>query len=123
MSQRPDWNVLVATCPSRTSLARIANKWTAMIVIALAGGRLRFRDIRTTVDGISGKVLTETLRELERDGLVERHAYAEVPPRVEYELTPLGRTLHEPLRALGRWAEEHVADVLAARENFDANGR
>ena len=123
MSQRPDWNVLVATCPSRTSLARIANKWTAMIVIALAGGRLRFRDIRTTVDGISGKVLTETLRELERDGLVERHAYAEVPPRVEYELTPLGRTLHEPLRALGRWAEEHIADVLAARQDFDANGR
>lgn len=94
-----------------------------MIVIALADGRLRFRDIRATVDGISGKVLTDTLRELERDGLVQRYVYAEVPPRVEYELTPLGHTLHEPLRALGRWAEEHIADVLAAREGYDANGR
>jgi DNA-binding HxlR family transcriptional regulator len=119
MSQ-PDWNVLTATCPSRSSLARIANKWTAMVVIVLAPGRLRFGDIRTAVDGISGKVLTDTLRDLERDGLVERSVYAEVPPRVEYELTTLGRTLHEPLAALGRWAENHIAEVLEAREEYDA---
>jgi DNA-binding HxlR family transcriptional regulator len=122
MPQLPDVNVLTATCPSRTSLARIANKWTAMVVIALSGGRMRFRDLRTTVDGISAKVLTETLRDLERDGLVARQVYAEVPPRVEYELTPLGRTLHTPLQALGRWAEEHIAEVLAAREIYDARG-
>jgi DNA-binding HxlR family transcriptional regulator len=96
MSQQPDWNALTASCPSRTSLARIANKWTAMVVIALSDGRLRFRDLRGTVEGISGKVLTDTLRDLERDGLITRHAYAEVPPRVEYELTTLGRTLHTP---------------------------
>jgi DNA-binding HxlR family transcriptional regulator len=120
VSQQPDWNVLVSTCPSRTSLARIANKWTAMVVIALADRRLRFGELRTVVDGISGKVLTDTLRDLERDGLVERRAYAEVPPRVEYELTALGRTLHEPLLALSRWAEEHIAEVLVARETYDA---
>src|SRR5919106_1067573 len=101
MTQEPDWNVLTATCPSRTSLVRIANKWTAMIVIVLGRGRTRFRDLRAAVEGISGKVLTDTLRDLERDGLVARHVYAEVPPRVEYELTPLGRTLHMPLEALG----------------------
>jgi DNA-binding HxlR family transcriptional regulator len=123
VSQRPDWNVLVSTCPSRTSLARIANKWTAMVVIALADRRLRFGELRTVVDGISGKVLTDTLRDLERDGLVERRAYAEVPPRVEYELTALGRTLHEPLLALSRWAEEYIAEVLVARETYDAGRR
>jgi DNA-binding HxlR family transcriptional regulator len=123
VSQQPDWNVLVSTCPSRTSLARIANKWTAMVVIALADRRLRFGELRTVVDGISGKVLTDTLRDLERDGLVERRAYAEVPPRVEYELTALGRTLHEPLLALSRWAEEYIAVVLVARETYDAGRR
>ena len=123
VSQQPDWNVLVSTCPSRTSLARIANKWTAMVVIALGDRKLRFGELRTVVDGISGKVLTDTLRDLERDGLVERRAYAEVPPRVEYELTTLGRTLHEPLLALSRWAEEYIADVLVARETYDAGRR
>lgn len=120
MPQHPAFNVLTATCPSRTSLARIANKWTAMIVSALGDGRLRFSDLRSTVDGISGKVLTDTLRDLERDGLVSRHVYAEVPPRVEYELTELGRTLRTPLRALNRWAEGHIEQVLAAREAYDA---
>jgi DNA-binding HxlR family transcriptional regulator len=114
------FDVLTKTCPSRSSLAHIANKWTAMIVIVLGtSGRQRFGDIRTAVDGISGKVLTETLRILERDGLVERHVYAEMPPRVEYELTPLGHTLHEPLRALGTWAEKYIEDVLSARDKFD----
>lgn len=120
MSQPADWSVLARTCPSRKSLARIANKWTAMIVTVLAGKQLRFTDIRTALDGISGKVLTETLRDLERDGLVERQAYAEVPPRVEYRLTPLGRTLYDPLRALVDWAELHVPEVLAAREHYDS---
>ncbi|KND37615.1 winged helix-turn-helix transcriptional regulator [Streptomyces acidiscabies] len=120
MTQHPAFDILTATCPSRTSLARIANKWTAMVVIALTGGPLRFRDLRTTVDGISAKVLTDTLRDLERDGIVTRHSYAEVPPRVEYELTDLGRSLHAPLEALGRWAEEHMAEVMAAREDYDA---
>jgi DNA-binding HxlR family transcriptional regulator len=119
----PAFDVMTATCPSRTSLARIANKWTAMVVIALSVGRMRFRDLRTSVDGISAKVLTETLRDLERDGLVTRHVYGEVPPRVEYELTTLGRTLHAPLQALALWAEEHFTEVLAARESYDARQR
>lgn len=121
MSQTiPDWSVLAATCPSRTSLARIANKWTAMAVSVLGNGRTRFGDLKTQLDGISGKVLTETLRDLERDGLVTRHVHAEVPPRVEYELTELGLTLHEPLLALCRWAEDHIAEVLVNRETYDA---
>ncbi|MDI6104623.1 helix-turn-helix domain-containing protein [Actinoplanes sp. NEAU-A12] len=119
MSQQPDWNVLMRTCPSRLSLTHIANKWTALIVIVLGDGKHRFGDLRAAVDGISGKVLTETLRVLERDGLVKRHAYAEIPPRVEYELTPLGQTLHGPLRALGTWAENHIEEVLVARDEFD----
>ncbi|MEV6239087.1 helix-turn-helix domain-containing protein [Lentzea sp. NPDC051838] len=116
----PDWSVLAATCPSRTSLARIANKWTAMVVTVLGDGRMRFGDLKTNIDGISGKVLTETLRDLERDGLVTRHVFAEVPPRVEYELTELGLSLHEPLLVLCRWAEQHIAQVLINREQYDA---
>ena len=115
----PEWNVMLATCPSRTSLAKIANKWTAMIVVSLSDGPMRFGAIRDAVQGISGKVLTDTLRDLERDGILSRSAYAEIPPRVEYELTDLGRTLHEPLAALGRWAETHIEDVLQARETYD----
>lgn len=119
IDENPVWNVMLPTCPSRTSLARIANKWTAMIVIALSEGPLRFGALREAVGGISGKVLTETLRDLERDGILTRTAYDEMPPRVEYELTPLGLTLREPLIALGRWAESHIAEVLDARSAFD----
>lgn len=115
----PAWNVMLPTCPSRTSLAKIANKWTAMIVIALSAGPQRFGAIRQDVGGISGKVLADTLRDLERDGILTRTAYDEMPPRVEYELTPLGHTLREPLTALGRWAEHHIEEVLSARDTYD----
>lgn len=118
-SDAPVWNVMLATCPSRTSLARIANKWTAMIVIALSDGPARFGTVRQAVGGISGKVLASTLRDLERDGILTRTAYDEMPPRVEYELTPLGHTLREPLTALGLWAERHIEEVLDARGAFD----
>jgi DNA-binding HxlR family transcriptional regulator len=118
----PPWDVMVKTCPSRSSLAKIANKWTAMIVIALSEGPLRFGVLREAVDGISGKVLTETLRDLERDGILSRTMYNEMPPRVEYELTPLGQTLREPLSALGRWAEKHIEEVLRARDDYDRGG-
>ena len=116
----PEWNVMLATCPSRTSLARIANKWTAMIMIALDDGPLRFGEIRQAVDGISGKVLSDTLRDLERDGIVQRTAFDQMPPRVDYSLTALGQTLREPLIALGRWAEQHIAEVLDSRAAYDA---
>ncbi len=120
MSQNSEWTAPAAIWSTRTSLARMDNKWTALVVITLGrGGGLRFGDLRVLVDGISAKVLTETLRDLERDGLVARHAYAELPPRVVYELTELGCTLHEPIRELGDWAERHAEEVLAAREAYD----
>lgn len=116
----PSWNVMMASCPSRTSLARIANKWTAMIVIALTDGPLRFTELRHAADGISAKVLTDTLRDLERDGIVSRRAYAEVPPRVEYALTDLGLTLRRPLETLAHWAEQHFDAVQQARIRYDS---
>jgi DNA-binding HxlR family transcriptional regulator len=119
MTDHPEWNVLLRTCPSRTSLAEIANKWTALIVVVLGPGPLRFSEVRERVDGISPKVLAETLRRLQRDGLVTRTAFAEMPPRVEYGLTELGRTLREPLEALRTWAESNIEKVLAARDAFD----
>ncbi|QIM19699.1 helix-turn-helix transcriptional regulator [Leucobacter coleopterorum] len=90
-----------------------------MIVIALSDGPLRFKDIHLTVQGISGKVLTDTLRALERDGIVSRRVYAEIPPRVEYQLTALGETLSTPLGVLRSWAEAHIEEVLEAREAYD----
>ncbi len=119
MPEEREFNVFAADCPSRTSLDRIANKWTAMVVVALGTGRMRFGDLRTAVGGISPKVLTDTLKNLARDGLVTRDAYPEIPPRVEYELTALGHTLHTPLRVLEHWAEEHIRAVRDAREAYD----
>ncbi len=108
-------------CPSRQVLNRIGDKWTALVVLSLVDGRRRFSELRTVVGGVAPKVLTETLRRLERDGILTRTAYAVVPPRVEYELTPLGRSLEEPLRALVGWAERHMDSIVAAREAYDAH--
>jgi DNA-binding HxlR family transcriptional regulator len=102
-------------CGSREVLDRIADKWTALLIHALAGGTKRHGELRRMVSGISQKMLTQTLRSLEDDGLVERKVHAVVPPMVEYCLTPLGRTLIEPLEAICRWAEEHLADLHSAR--------
>ncbi|WP_043733176.1 helix-turn-helix domain-containing protein [Kutzneria sp. 744] len=120
MTGKPKWLTSTAIWSTRVSLARIDNKWTAMVVLALGKGGLRFGDLRVRIGGISAKMLTETLRDLERDGLVARHIHAEMPPRVQYELTDLGRSLYKPLQAIGRWAEEHTAEVLAARDAYDA---
>jgi DNA-binding HxlR family transcriptional regulator len=106
--------------PSRVALDRIGDRWTALIVGLLEDGPRRFTEIRDAM-GISPKVLTQTLRALERDGLVVRSAYAEIPPRVEYELTPLGLTLGEPLGAIRDWAEAHIHEIIAARERRDAD--
>jgi DNA-binding HxlR family transcriptional regulator len=102
-------------CPSRVVLDRIGDRWTALIVGVLEDGPRRFSEIRNAM-GIAPKVLTQTLRALERDGLIRRTAYDESPPRVEYELTPLGLTLREPLAAIRDWAEAHLPEILAARE-------
>ena len=107
-------------CPTREILDRIADKWTALIIGLLAhGGTHRFGELRRSIVGISQKMLTQTLRDLERDGLVKRTLYPEIPPRVEYELTALGRTLCEPLGALGKWAADHLGEVRAAQQAFD----
>ncbi len=102
-------------CPTRHILDRIGDKWTVLVVGALGTDSLRFSELLRRIDGISQKMLTQTLRALEQDGLLVRRAYAEVPVRVEYQLTPAGLSLREPLRALETWSIEHLADVLAAR--------
>ena len=113
-------NVLDPNCPSRVVLDRIGEKWTGLVVIALDEQTLRFTELRVRIGGVAPKVLTQTLRALERDGLVRRKVYAEVPPRVEYSLTDLGRSLREPLEAVQSWAERNVSKVLANRERADA---
>ncbi len=106
-------------CPSRDLLDRIGDKWTVLILGQLSDGEAhRFATIRDAVQGISEKMLTQSLRNLEADGLVVRTVYAEVPPRVEYRLTPLGHTLREPLRALTTWSIAHAAEVLEHRERY-----
>ena len=107
-------------CPTRVVLDRIGDKWTALVIGALSAGVLRFTELRSAVGGVAPKVLTQTLRALERDGLVTRTVHAQVPPRVDYELTDLGRSLTVPIATLTDWAETHVAQILAARERHEA---
>jgi DNA-binding HxlR family transcriptional regulator len=113
--------VYSGACPARELLDRIADKWTALIVgiLSAAGGPIRFTELRREIGGISQKMLTQTLRDMERDGLVTRTAFAVIPPRVEYAVTPLGLTLHEPLSALSARSESHMAEVKAAQRRFD----
>lgn len=114
------YNVMAATCPSRVVLHRIGARWTIFVVTALAAGPMRFTALKAHIEGITPKVLTETLRSLELDGLVERNDRGGNPPRVDYELTPLGRSLLDPLAEVRRWAESHVPDILAARGEGEA---
>jgi DNA-binding HxlR family transcriptional regulator len=100
------------------TLARIGDKWTVMVVGALHQGPMRYNQIRRAVEGISQRMLTLTLKGLEEDGLVNRTMYATIPPRVDYELTVLGRKLIVPLQSLYDWAVEHRPAMLAAREKF-----
>lgn len=114
-------NVLSRACPSRTVLRHLTDRWTPLIIAVLgAQPEVRFKDLKQQVEGISPKVLTETLRSMETDGLVARRVTASVPPRVDYQLTELGKTTVEPINALRGWAETHLEEVLANRERFDA---
>jgi DNA-binding HxlR family transcriptional regulator len=106
-------------CPARLILDHLADKWAVLIVVRLGSGTMRFAELRRAIDGISQKMLTVTLRDLERDGLVVRKLYASVPPKVEYSLTPLGISLGEKVSELCTWAEAHSAEVERARERFD----
>jgi DNA-binding HxlR family transcriptional regulator len=109
-------SVLDPECDSRKVLDRIADKWTALIIHVLSSGTKRHGELRRQISGVSQKMLTQTLRSLEDDGIVNRKIYPVVPPMVEYSLTPLGRSLIEPLEAICRWAEEHLPELEAARE-------
>ncbi len=101
-------------------LARIGDKWSVFVIRLLGDGPLRFNELKRRVDGISQRMLTLTLRGLERDGLVTRTVFPTIPPRVDYELTDLGRGLWQPVEALGKWANDHQAEIQAARARFDA---
>jgi DNA-binding HxlR family transcriptional regulator len=100
-------------------LARVGDKWSVFVIMQLIGGPRRFNEIKRMVSGISQRMLTLTLRGLERDGLVTRTVFPTIPPRVDYELTDLGRGLAEPVKALGQWAFAHLPEIEGARSSFD----
>ncbi|CAO3352291.1 winged helix-turn-helix transcriptional regulator [Azospirillum palustre] len=117
VDQLPD--AYASACPTRQALDRIADKWTVLILGLLESGPMRFNHLRREIEGISQKMLSQTLKSLERDGLVSRRAFATVPVTVEYSITPLGATLAETLVPLRMWAETHIAQMLEARAAYD----
>jgi DNA-binding HxlR family transcriptional regulator len=112
-----------ADCEVRQILDRIADKWSLLVIALLDKRRLRFTELRREIDGVSQRMLTVTLRQLERDGLVRRTVHPVVPPRVEYELTPLGASLHETVQALVTWTDAHQREIAEARNAYDARMR
>lgn len=102
-------------------LARVGDKWSTLVIYRLRDGPVRFNALKRDL-GITQRMLSLTLRDLEREGLVKRHYFPTVPPRVEYELTPLGHGLREPISALARWAEDNLTQIDAARASFDEAG-
>ena len=123
-STPPDLEYTPANCHAREMLVRIGDKWSVYVIHVLGdAGTLRFNAIRSRVEGISQRMLTVTLRGLERDGLVTRVVHPEVPPRVEYSLTRLGKTLRQLVRGLVRWSEAHLKEVDRARAAYDAKSR
>nr|WP_156162389.1 helix-turn-helix domain-containing protein [Demequina iriomotensis] len=106
----------------RDVLNRVGDKWSLLVIVTLSERTLRFGELQAHVPGISQRMLTLTLRQLERDGLVRREVFAEVPPRVEYALTPRGATLIAPASALAEWSIGHYPGILASREEYDARG-
>lgn len=117
--QRREIDPFMAGCPSRRVLDLIGDRWTVLIVGALGDDVARFSELKRRIGGISQKMLTQTLREMERDGLVERTVYPQVPVRVEYRLTAGGLSLREPLGALFDWAVDHFGDIDGAQQRFD----
>jgi len=111
-------------CPAvREVLNRVGDKWSVQIVALLGDGPMRFSELRRAIEGISQRMLTLTLRGLERDGLITRTVFPEIPPRVDYELTRLGKTLLEPISALADWAAQYRTSIQEAREKFDARNK
>lgn len=114
-------NLFDTNCAGHQMLEHIANKWTVLIVYALTQGKKRYSELKQQIVGVSPKMLIQNLRNLERCGLIEREIYPTVPPRVDYSLTPLGKSLVEPLAILGEWAYRHIPEVKAAMEQYDDN--
>ncbi|TAK46745.1 MAG: transcriptional regulator [Xanthobacteraceae bacterium] len=112
-------NVYASDCPTRLVLDRIADKWAVLVLGLVAGGPVRFNQLRRRIGGLSQKMLSQTLKSLERDGLVSRCAIATVPVTVEYSITPLGRTLATTVDALRVWAEAHIGEVQRAQNRYD----
>jgi DNA-binding HxlR family transcriptional regulator len=110
---------MAAACPTRQVIGRVGDKWTLLVLYALSTGTKRFSQLRSEVEGISQKMLTQTLRALERDGLVHRHAYPTIPPKVEYRLTPLGESLEHAIAVVRTWAYAHVDEIAASRGSYD----
>jgi DNA-binding HxlR family transcriptional regulator len=108
-------------CEVRQILDRIGDKWSLLVIALLDNQSMRFTELKKTIDGISQRMLTVTLRQLERDGLVKRTVYPVVPPRVDYELTPLGVTLHATIQSLVDWTETHQSEIATARARYDAS--
>jgi len=118
-----EYDVFLADCPARTTLRLVADTWSVVVVFALGEGPLRYVALQERIGGISKKMLTQTLRKLERNGLVERRLLRTAPAGVEYRLTELGVTLLVPMRSLSRWAEEHTDELLGAQASaFTARG-
>ncbi|MGW0372917.1 winged helix-turn-helix transcriptional regulator [Streptomyces coeruleorubidus] len=116
---RAAYDAYLAECPARQLLDRISNKWVSLIVNALSAGPQRYSDLSRRLASVSQKMLTQTLRNLERDGLIERTVTPSVPVRVDYALTPLGEGLVPVMQAIKSWAEENMDEVLSARERYD----
>ncbi|WP_210530065.1 winged helix-turn-helix transcriptional regulator [Rubellimicrobium arenae] len=114
------YDVYSEACPTRLVLDRLADKWVLLVLGRLTEGPMRFNHLRREIEGVSQKVLSQTLKRLERDGLVTRQAFPTVPVTVEYAITPLGRTLSETAQALARWAETNIEAVMAAQAAYDA---
>ncbi|MGX1771429.1 winged helix-turn-helix transcriptional regulator [Nocardia brasiliensis] len=112
------WDTRV-DCEVRQILDRVADKWSLLVIALLDQQSLRFTELKRKIDGVSQRMLTRTLRHLERDGLVERTVYPTVPPRVDYALTPLGASLHTTIKALVTWTETHQPEIVAARNAYD----
>ena len=116
---RAEYDAFLAACPSRQVLDRISDKWVTLILVALAGGPQRYSDLGRIIAGVSQKMLTQTLRTLERDGLISRSVTASVPVRVDYQLTPLGDSLMPAVNAVKSWAEGHIGEIEASRAAYD----
>ena len=120
---RTSYDAFMATCPARKLLDRISDKWVSLLLIALAGGPQRYSDLNRTIAGVSQKMLTQTLRTMERDGMVARAVTPSVPVRVDYSLTPLGASLLPVMQSIKHWAETHIEEVETAQVTYDTGSQ